>query len=208
MKGKLIVISGFSGSGKGTIVKKLLSSNNNYCISISATTRKIRNGEIDGKSYFFVSIEKFNDMIKNNQLLEYAKYVDNYYGTPKEYVYDNLEKGKNVILEIEILGALQVKNKYKDAILIFIIPPSIKELYNRLKKRNTEDEIQIKNRIDRALIEINEIDKYDYILLNENVNEVINEINSITNNNYIYDKNKFGHLINQMKNEIMEGKYV
>lgn len=208
MKGKLIVISGFSGSGKGTIVKKLISDYDNFCISISATTRKIREGEIDGVSYFFVSHEQFTKMIDNNELLEYAQYVDNYYGTPKKYVEDNLDNGKNVILEIEILGALQIKKIFKDAILIFIIPPSIKELYNRLKMRNTETEEQIKNRMNRALMELDKINDYNYIIMNDDLDIAVNDIVKICNNNYIYDKNKYNDVLNQMKSDIKEEKYV
>ena len=189
MCGKLIIISGFSGSGKGTIVKELFNRSNDFCLSISATTRSIRKGEKEGVSYFFVPKDKFEDMIKNNELLEYAKYIDNYYGTPKKYVLEKLDEGKNVILEIEIQGALQIKKIYKESILIFIIPPNAKILYDRLKNRGTETDEMIKNRLKKAIVEAAEIKNYDYVLVNDNIDNVINNFFKILDGEYKNAKN-------------------
>ena len=149
-KGLLLVISGVSGAGKGTVVKRLLELHNDYALSISATTRSPREGEQNGREYFFKSTEEFESMIDNSELIEYAKYVSNYYGTPKAYVEEQLEAGKNVILEIEIQGALNIKKMYPDAVLLFIMPPSAEELERRLVGRGTEDEATIKARLQRA----------------------------------------------------------
>lgn len=210
MKGKIIIISGFSGSGKGTIVKKLLNENNNYEISISCTTRKKRDSEIDGKSYFFVSKEKFEDMINKDLFLEYAHYVDNYYGTPKEYVISELEKGKNVILEIEVQGALKVKQQYKDALLIFILPPSAKILYDRMKHRNTETEEQIKNRLKRSLDEIEYIDNYDKVLVNDDLSICVENIKKIVEDKNALDDNdkEIKSIIKKYIEDIKGEKYV
>ena len=131
-KGILIVVSGFSGSGKGTIMKELLKQYDNYALSISATTRNPRPGEEDGREYFFKTVEDFEKMIAKEELIEYARYVDNYYGTPRAYVEEQLEAGKDVILEIEIQGALKVKEKFPDTLLLFVTPPSAEELKSRL----------------------------------------------------------------------------
>ena len=210
MKGKIIIISGFSGSGKGTIVKKLLNENNNYEISISCTTRKKRDSEIDGKSYFFISKEKFEDMINKDLFLEYAHYVDNYYGTLKEYVISELEKGKNVILEIEVQGALKVKQQYKDALLIFILPPSAKILYDRMKHRNTETEEQIKNRLKRSLDEIEYIDNYDKVLVNDDLSICVENIKKIVEDKNIVDDNdkEIKSIIKKYIEDIKGEKYV
>ena len=137
-KGILIVVSGFSGSGKGTIMKELLKQYDNYALSISATTRNPRPGEKDGREYFFKTVEDFEKMIAKEELIEYARYVDNYYGTPRAYVEEQLEAGKDVILEIEIQGALKVKEKFPDTLLLFVTPPSAEELKSRLVGRGTE----------------------------------------------------------------------
>ena len=137
-KGILIVVSGFSGSGKGTIMKELLKQYDNYALSISATTRNPRPGEEDGREYFFKTVEDFEKMIAKEELIEYARYVDNYYGTPRAYVEEQLEAGKDVILEIEIQGALKVKEKFPDTLLLFVTPPSAEELKSRLVGRGTE----------------------------------------------------------------------
>lgn len=211
MKGRILIISGFSGSGKGTIVNELLSSSDDYEISISATTRAMRQGEVDGKSYFFVTKEKFEQMIANNELLEYANYVGNFYGTPKKYVFDELDKGKNVILEIEVQGALQVKKIYNEAILIFILPPSAKVLYERLKNRNTETEETIKNRLLRSLEEIYYIDKYDLVVVNDDLKQCVAKIKSVVENNEsISEKEKIeiDNIINKYKEDVKGENYV
>ena len=152
-KGILVVVSGFSGAGKGTIMKKITEKYDNYALSISATTRSPREGEAEGKSYFFVSKARFEEMIDRDELVEYAKYVDNYYGTPRKFVEDCLNQGKDVILEIEIQGALKIKKKFPESLLIFMTPPSAEELRKRLIGRNTEDEATINKRLSRAIVE-------------------------------------------------------
>ena len=211
MKGRIIIISGFSGTGKGTIVNKLLESSDDYEISISATTRVMRQGEVEGKSYFFVTKEKFEDMISKDELLEYACYVNNYYGTPKKYVFDELEKGKNVILEIEVQGALQVKKIYNEAMLIFILPPSAKALYERLKSRNTETDEMIKHRLIRSLEEISFINQYDLVVVNDDLNECVKKIKSVVENNVTIDnteKETINNIINKYKEDVKGEKYV
>ena len=146
-KGILLILSGFAGSGKGTIVKELLKGYDNYALSVSATTRSPRPGEEDGREYFFKTVEEFEAMIAADKLLEHARYVDNYYGTPAEYVEEMLNSGKDVILEIEQQGALQIKEKRPDALLLFVMPPSVEEVYNRLKLRGTENEETIMKRM-------------------------------------------------------------
>lgn len=184
-KGILVVVSGFSGAGKGTIMKRLLEEYpNRYALSISATTRKPRPGENHGKEYFFVSKEEFEKMIAQEALVEYAQYVGNYYGTPREYVYQQLEKGKDVILEIEIQGALKVKEKYPDTLLLFISPPSAGELKNRLVNRGTEDEATIDSRLNRAWQEAQGVENYDYFVINDDLEECVQEVHSIIQNEH------------------------
>ena len=178
-KGLLLVISGFSGAGKGTVVKRLLELHNDYALSISATTRSPREGEQNGREYFFKSTEEFESMIDNSELIEYAKYVSNYYGTPKAYVEEQLEAGKNVILEIEIQGALNIKKMYPDAVLLFIMPPSAEELERRLVGRGTEDEATIKARLQRASDEAKGVENYNYIVINDKVDDCGEAIHSI-----------------------------
>ena len=162
-KGFLLVISGPSGSGKGTVCKKLLERNKNLVFSVSATTRKPREGEIDGVNYFFVDDEKFDEMISNNEFLEYANVHGNKYGTPINFVTKEIEKGEIVILEIDVQGAIQIKEKYKEAVFIFLIPPSMNELKNRIVKRGTETKEDIELRLKNALNELKFVDKYDYM---------------------------------------------
>lgn len=178
-KGTLIVLSGFSGAGKGTVVKELLNRYDNYALSVSATTRKPREGEADGREYFFKSREEFLRMIEKNMLIEYAEYVNNYYGTPKEYVIKQLEAGKNIILEIEIQGALNIKEQFPDAILMFITPPDGRELEKRLYGRGTEDDATVRARLKRAYEEADYAGSYDYIVVNDDLNECVSTINSI-----------------------------
>ncbi|NLY67791.1 MAG: guanylate kinase [Tissierellia bacterium] len=178
-KGFLLVISGPSGSGKGTVCKKLLERNKDLVFSVSATTRKPRKGEIDGVNYFFVDDEKFNEMISNNEFLEYANVHGNWYGTPIKFVTDEIEKGEIVILEIDVQGAIQIKEKYKEAVFIFLIPPSMNELKNRIVKRGTETKEDIELRLKNALNELKFVDKYDYIVINDEVDKAVNKIEAI-----------------------------
>ena len=177
-RGILAIISGFSGAGKGTVVNKLLEKDN-YAVSISATTREPRQGEVDGKNYFFKSRDEFENMIENNQLIEYAEYVGNYYGTPRDYVFKKLEEGYDVILEIEMQGALKVKEKFPETALIFITPPSADELKKRLVGRGTETIEQIDKRMSRAVDECDYMNKYDYIVLNDDLDECVDEIHRL-----------------------------
>lgn len=167
-KGSLFIISGPSGTGKGTVCKELVKHDNIF-LSISATTRDKRLGEVDGETYFYISKEEFLSMIENGKMLEFAEYSGNYYGTPKEAVEKMLEQGKNVILEIEAQGALKVKEKMPEAVMIFIVPPSIKELRDRLSKRGREDTEEIEKRINTAKWEFSQCPKYNYVLVNDNL---------------------------------------
>lgn len=178
-RGSLIVISSPSGGGKGTIIKKLIEQNNNYWLSISTTSRKKRNDDIDGVTYNFVSKEDFEQKIKNNYFLEYTNYVGNYYGTPKRYIDEKLKAGFDVILEIEIEGANNIKKLIPDAIFIFIMPPSLKILKERLEGRKTETKEKIMERFKTAYKEINEVTKYNYVVVNDEINIAVNKIEAI-----------------------------
>ncbi len=176
--GLKIVLSGPSGSGKGTIVKELIK-NEQFLLSISATTRSPRQGEEEGVHYFFKTKEQFEEMIAQNQLLEYACFCENYYGTPKAFIEEGVKKGKDVILEIEVQGAAQIKEIYKDAIFIFVIPPSLTELENRLVGRNTESSDVISQRLKRAREELSLYTTYDYIVMNDRLDLAVQKIESI-----------------------------
>ena len=178
-KGILIVVSGFSGAGKGTIMKALLERYDNYALSISATTRNPRPGEEEGKAYFFKTTEEFEKMIAKEELIEYARYVDNYYGTPRAYVEEQLDAGKDVILEIEIQGALKVKEKYPDTLLMFVTPPSAQVLKDRLVGRGTETAEVIDSRMKRAVEESQGVEKYDYLVINDDLERCAKEMHSI-----------------------------
>ncbi|WP_214827028.1 guanylate kinase [Exiguobacterium algae] len=179
-RGLLIVLSGPSGVGKGTVCRALREEeNNNLQYSVSATTRKPREGEVEGVHYFFKSREEFEDMIKHNQLLEHAEFVGNYYGTPVEWVKETLESGQDVILEIEVQGAFQVKELLPEAVFLFLAPPSLQELRNRLIGRGTESEEVIKQRLLVAREEIELMDAYDYVVTNDEVDKAIDRIKAI-----------------------------
>ena len=178
-KGVLTVVSGFSGAGKGTVMKRLIQKYDDYALSISVTTRKPREGERDGIEYFFKTKEEVETMIENDEFLEYARYVDNYYGTPRFYVEEMLAKGKNVILEIEIQGAMQIKSKNPEAVLVFVTPPSFEELRNRLVGRGTETADVIESRLRRASEEAEGMPSYDYILVNDQVEDCVDRLHQI-----------------------------
>ena len=178
-KGLLIVISGPSGVGKGTVCKCLEEGNDNLFISISATTRKPRTGEVDGKQYYFYDVEKFQSMIENNQLMEWACFCDNYYGTPKEPVEKMLLEGKDVILEIEPQGAMKIMEQCPDAVFVFLFPPSMEELRNRLCGRGTEAEDVVEKRLERAKQELLMADKYNYYVVNDFIENSKNKIEAI-----------------------------
>lgn len=177
--GQLIVISGPSGSGKDTIVKEVLKTNKDVWVSVSCTSREPRPLEKEGVDYFFLSTEEFEDKIKKNNFLEYAKYSDNYYGTPKDIVTSKLKAGIDVILVIEIQGALKIKEILDDTIFIFILPPSMRELKRRLEDRNTESKDKIIKRFKAAYKELNEVTKYNYVVINDEIEVAANKINSI-----------------------------
>ena len=177
--GMLAVISGFSGAGKGTLMKALLERYDNYALSISATTRSPREGEVDGREYFFVTEERFKEMIEKGELIEYARYVSHYYGTPKEYVLSQMEQGKDVLLEIEIQGALKVKERFPEAILIFVMPPSAEELKRRLVGRGTESMEVINARLRRAVEEAEGMESYDYILINDEIDACVERLHQM-----------------------------
>ena len=178
-EGILIVVSGFSGAGKGTIMKALLERYENYALSISATTRNPRPGEEEGKAYFFKTTEEFEKMIAQDDLIEYAMYVGNYYGTPKAYVEEQLRAGKDVILEIEIQGALKVKEKFPNTLLLFVTPPSAEELRKRLEGRGTETQEVIDGRMKRAIEEAEYMDQYDYLVVNDELDVCVEEMHHL-----------------------------
>ena len=178
-RGILMVLSGFSGAGKGTLVKALLKKYNDYALSISMTTRAPREGERDGVEYFFSTREKFEETIVENGLIEYALYCGNYYGTPRAYVEEQMAAGKNVILEIEIQGALKIKEKFLESLLIFVTPRSADELKRRLEGRGTESAEVIAQRLARATEESEGIEAYDYIVVNDDLDTCVDEVHRL-----------------------------
>ena len=178
-RGKLIVISGPSGAGKSTVVFKAIEGRNDVCFSTSVTTRKPRPGETDGKEYFFVDLDRFREMVENDETLEHAEYVANSYGTPRAYVEKQLESGLNVLLDIEVQGARQVHEKMPEAVMIFVAPPSLKELERRLRGRGTDTERAIEARLIRAQQEFAEADFYDYLIINDDADKAARELNAI-----------------------------
>jgi len=177
--GLLVVVSGPAGVGKGSVVKRAMELDGSIATSVSATSRKPRPGEIDGVHYFFKTREQFEAMIEEHRLVEWVEYCGNYYGTPKEYVTQELEKGRNIILEIEVEGSMKIKEMFRDSVLCFIVPPSFEELERRLRGRKTEDEEAIKRRLERALEEFKYIPQYDYVVLNDSIDEAARRIVSI-----------------------------
>ena len=178
-KGRLIVISGPSGAGKSTVVSKAVAERKDVCFSVSVTTRKPRVGEVDGREYFFVDPDKFKEMVGNDELLEHAEYCANSYGTPKAYIEKKTAEGLNVILDIEVQGARQIAEKKEDAVKIFIIPPTMDELRNRLEKRGTDTQRAIEARLIRARQEYEEADFYDYLIVNDDADRAAAELSSI-----------------------------
>ena len=210
-KGKLVVISGFSGAGKGTLMKALMKEyGDSYALSVSATTRHPRPGEMDGVDYFFVTRDKFEQMIAEDALIEYAQYVGNYYGTPKEYVQQQLDLGKNVILEIEIQGALKIKEKFPDTVLMFVTAPDANELKNRLVGRGTETPEVIAARLSRACEESMGMEKYDYLVINDTIENGISLIDRLIcdersgnkENNRVHRVSANIDFINKMREEL------
>lgn len=181
MNKKLFVISGCSGVGKGTVLKEFIKKNSdNFLVSVSCTTRNPRPGEVEGVNYFFVTKEEFLRCIDEDKFLEYAEFAGNYYGTKKKFVNQKLEEGMNVILEIETQGALQVKKKMPEAVLIFIAPPSFEELEHRLRGRHTEDETAIRKRLHEASVEFERSKLYNYIVLNDSIENAVTKLEKIT----------------------------
>jgi len=191
MRGVLLVVCGPSGVGKGTINKKLLETQENLVSSISATTRKARINEEEGKHYYFISEDEFESMIREDKFLEWAKVHGYYYGTPKEPVFKALGSGLNVLLEIDVQGALQIKDSYDKSILIFLIPPSMEELERRLRHRGTEDDKEIARRLKTAEWELTMIDKFDYAIINDEVERTYQEVLGILKNHKEYNKRWF-----------------
>lgn len=179
MNKKLFVLSGSSGVGKGTVLKGFLEKNPNFMLSISCTTRKPRPGEIDGVNYFFISKDEFENCIKENKFLEWAEFAGNFYGTKKKYIKQCLDEGKDIILEIDTQGALQVKKQMPEAVLIFICPPSYEALEKRLRGRHTEDEATIQKRLEQVKTELERAEKFDYRIVNDNLDDAINELSRV-----------------------------
>ena len=201
-KGLLLVVSGPSGAGKGTICKALLNKNDKIKLSVSATTRKPRNGEVHGVNYFFLEKEEFTTMIENGEFLEYAQIYDNFYGTPKSAIIECLENGQDVILEIEMQGAKQIKEVYPEGVFIFVLPPSLEELKSRIVGRGTETQEEIEKRFSCAFEEINQIVNYDYFIVNEDIEKSVNDVEAIIaseKNKVIRYKN---NIIDKFKEEL------
>ncbi|WP_251393030.1 guanylate kinase [Mediterraneibacter agrestimuris] len=201
-KGNLIVVSGFSGAGKGTLMKRLMEKyKETYALSISATTRQPREGEADGREYFFKTKEEFEKMIAKDELIEYARYVENYYGTPRTYVEEQRNAGKDVILEIEIQGALKVKQAFPDTLLLFVVPPSAGELKKRLVGRGTESMEVIEYRLNRAVEESAGMEKYDYLVVNDDLEICVEQMHSIIRSEHLrIDRN--GAFVKKLKEEL------
>ncbi|MCI6006451.1 MAG: guanylate kinase [Blautia sp.] len=199
-KGILVVVSGFSGAGKGTVMKELMRRYDNYALSVSVTTRAPRPGEEDGREYFFRTKEEFEQLVREDALIEYAGYVDNYYGTPRSYVEQKLEEGKDVILEIEIQGAMKVKEKNPETLLVFVTPPTVEELKRRLEGRGTEKADVIASRLSRAAEEAEGMDAYDYILINDDLDECVERMHALIQSEH-FRMSRNTEFINRIKEE-------
>lgn len=207
-KGIIIVVSGFSGAGKGTLMKKLTEAYDTYALSVSMTTRAPRPGEQDGRDYFFVSREEFERRIGQDGFVEHAEYCGNYYGTPRDYVERQLEAGRDVILEIEIQGALEIKKKFPTALLLFVMPPSAAELKKRLTGRGTETEEVIDRRLRRAVEEAQGIEEYEYIIVNDDLDTCVKEMHSLiqgAHNTPFRNKEFIGEIRSQLE-ELTKGE--
>ena len=200
-RGILVVVSGFAGSGKGTLMKELTGRYDHYALSVSATTRAPRPGEVEGREYFFKTTDEFEKMISEDAFVEYARYVNNYYGTPRDYVEKQLAAGRDVILEIEIQGALQVKEKFPETLLLFVMPPSAGILRERLVGRGTETMPVIEARLSRAAEEAEGIEQYDYLIINDILEECVTAMHQIIQNEHARTfRNK--EFINNMREEL------
>lgn len=199
-KGVLVVISGFSGAGKGTIMKELVK-RYDYQLSVSATTRSPRTGETDGVDYYFHTREEFQQMIEHAELIEWAEYVGNFYGTPKKYVQEQLDAGRDVLLEIEMQGGMLVKEQFPDALLIFISPPSARILKERLTGRATESQEEIEKRLRRAVEEVKYMADYDYIVVNDVLEDAVEKVNDLIKYEHYKSCNSF-QLIEKMRSEL------
>lgn len=201
-RGILTVLSGFSGAGKGTLVKALMQKYNGYALSVSATTRQPREGETDGVSYFFRTVEEFQQMIEENAFIEYARYVENYYGTPRAYVEEMLNQGKDVILEIEIQGAQKVKEQYPDATMLFVTTPDAETLKQRLTGRGTETQEVILSRLARAVEEAWGIELYDYLIINDDLDTAVEQMHALIQSQHFRTANNTD-LIAEMRQGLM-----
>lgn len=199
-KGKLIVLSGFSGAGKGTLVKAMIQKYG-YSLSVSATTRNPRPGEVDGRDYYFKSVEEFRNLIDYNGFIEWAQYVENYYGTPRKYVEDELAKGQDVILEIEVQGAMHIKEQYPDAVLIFLTAPNAATLQQRLEGRGTEEKKVIAKRLKRAYEETDDMPQYDYLVVNDDLDTCVDDVHAVIRAES-FKTQKHNDYINNMKEEL------
>jgi guanylate kinase len=202
-KGILVVVSGFSGVGKGTLMKQLTAKYSQYALSISATTREPREGEMDGRDYFFKSREEFETLIAEEKLIEYAEFCGNYYGTPREYVETHLAQGRDVLLEIEVQGAMKVKAQYPDALLLFVMPPDAKTLVERLRGRGTEPESVIRARLARAVQEAEAAPLYEYMLINGELDQSVEELRMLIEHQHSRVERNLG-FIDQIHTELKQ----
>lgn len=202
-KGILVVVSGFSGVGKGTLMKLLIEQHDHYALSVSATTRAPREGEENGREYYFHTVEEFQEMIRKQELLEYACYCGNYYGTPLRYVEEMLEQGKDVFLEIELQGAMKIREMYPEALLLFVMPPSAQELYRRLAGRGTESPEVIDARLRRAAEEAEGIEQYDYVVINDQLEECAEQMHRLIQSQHLLAERNL-EFIDRVRREVRQ----